>query len=67
MREIIMWLPKEERYLLMVYTVFDPNLNRSATSFQIEDLKWVLSKHIKPGYVVKRASELKEQKKEAEH
>lgn len=55
-----MWLPKEERYLLIVYTVFDPNFNASALTFQIEDLKWVFAKYIGHGDVVNRASELKQ-------
>jgi len=61
-----MWLPKEERYLLMVYTVFDPDFNTPAITFEIGDLKWVLAKHVGHRDVVKRASELRERKKEAE-
>ncbi|MFC1637207.1 hypothetical protein ACFL5Z_20505 [Planctomycetota bacterium] len=58
-----MWLPKEERHLLIVYTIFDPNFDKSAMTFQIEDLQWVIAKHLKPRHVVKRASELREEKR----
>jgi hypothetical protein len=67
MRETIMWLPREERYLLMVYTIFDPSCEQLATAFQIEDLKWVFGKHMRPGNVVKRASELREKKRNQDH
>ncbi|MFH1716444.1 MAG: hypothetical protein ABIF19_03765 [Planctomycetota bacterium] len=57
-----MWLPKEERYLLMFYTACDPNFDQSEMTFEIEDLKRVLSKKIRPSQVVKFASELRERK-----
>jgi len=58
-----MWLPKEERHLLMVYTVFDPNFDGQDMVFKVEDLKWALDKCLQPSKIVKRASELR---KEAE-
>jgi len=60
-----MWLPKEERYLLMFYTAYDPNFDQSTMTFEIEDLKRVLSKNVRPSQFVKLASELRERERGA--
>jgi len=55
-----MWLPKEERHLLIVYTVLDPNFEGRDMIFNIEDLKWALDKCIKPSEIIIKASKLRE-------
>lgn len=59
-----MWLPKEERHLLMVYTVFDPNFDGQEEVFKVEDLKWVLDKCLRPSKIVTKASELRKAKRQ---
>jgi len=54
-----MWLPKEERRLLMFYAAYDRDFRGVATTFSIDELQWLTTK---PRKIAKCAGELRKKR-----
>lgn len=58
-----MWLPREERQLLMFYSAHDPDFHGNGETFSVDQLQEVATRRLCAGQTAERAARVREARK----